>query len=168
MDHSGGPPQMAPTRTVNDQSGGPGGYPPRDQRPGPSNQVSFDMHINLTVLDNIISSPVIIHPIVIMHVIIEIRWMLILKGTIIAMTDPAEVIATAIDVIHQVTIALDVDEIHVNIVDEELRLEKDHVTRTEWIICLQVHRSLVDLTIIQSVQVVAMLTTSSNSNRNKM
>ena len=103
-----------------------------------------------------------------MHVIIEIRWMLILKGTIIAMTDPAELIATAIDVIHQVTIALDVDEIHVNIVDEELRLEKDHVTRTEWIICLQVHRSLVDLTIIQSVQVVAMLTTSSNSNRNKM
>ena len=168
MDHSGGPPQMAPTRTVNDQSGGPGGYPPRDQRPGPSNQVSFDMLHIVWWFYGYISSPVIIHPIVIMHAIIEIRWMLTLKGTIIAMTDPAEVIATAIDVIHQVTIALDVDEIHVNIVDEELRLEKDHVTRTEWIICLQVHRSLVDLTIIQSVQVVAMLTTSSNSNRNKM
>ena len=48
MDHSGGPgPQMAQTRTVNDQSNGPGGYPPaRDQRPGPSNQVSFDIQVN--------------------------------------------------------------------------------------------------------------------------
>ena len=48
MDHSGGPPQMTQTRTVNDQSNGPGGYPPaRDQRPGPSNQVSFDIQVNL-------------------------------------------------------------------------------------------------------------------------
>ena len=91
-----------------------------------------------------------------MHVIIETRWTLILKGTIIAMTDPDEVIAIAIDVIHQVTIALGVDEIHVNIVDEELRLEKGPVTRTEWIICLEVHLSLVDLTIIQLVPVAAM------------
>ena len=111
-------------------------------------------------------SLVIIHPIVIMHVIIGTRWTLILKGTITAMTDPDEVIAIAIDVIHQVTIVPDVDEIHVNNVDEELRLEKDHVTRTEWIICLQVHRNLVDLTIIQWVQVVATLTTSSSNNNN--
>jgi len=48
MDHSGGPSQMAQARTVNDQSNGPGGYPPaRDQRPGPSNQVSFDIQVNL-------------------------------------------------------------------------------------------------------------------------
>ena len=49
MDHSGGPPQMAQARTVNDQSNGPGGYPPRDQRPGPSNQVSFDIQVNLFI-----------------------------------------------------------------------------------------------------------------------
>jgi hypothetical protein len=114
----------------------------------------------------LIFSLVIIHPIVIMHVIIGTRWTLILKGTITAMTDPDEVIAIAIDVIHQVTIDPDVDEIHVNNVDEELHLEKDHVTRTEWIICLQVHRNLVDLTTIQWVQVVATLTTSSSSNNN--
>ena len=101
-----------------------------------------------------------------MHVIIGTRWTLILKGTITAMTDPDEVIAIAIDVIHQVTIDPDVDEIHVNNVDEELHLEKDHVTRTEWIICLQVHRNLVDLTTIQWVQVVATLTTSNSSNNN--
>ena len=123
--------------------------------------------MNYTDFDKIIFSLVIIHPIVIMHVIIGTRWTLILKGTITAMTDPDEVIAIAIDVIQQVTIAPDVDEIHVNNVDEELRLENDHVTRTEWIICLQVHRNLVDLTIIQWVQVAAMLTTS-NNNPSKM
>lgn len=49
MDHSGGPPQMTQARTVNDQSNGPGGYPARDQRPGPSNQVSFDIQVNLLI-----------------------------------------------------------------------------------------------------------------------
>ena len=104
--------------------------------------------------------------IVITHVTIGIQWTLILKGMNIAMIDPDEVIAIAIDVIQQVTTAPDEDEIHVNSVDEELLRERDHVTRTEWIICLQVHRNLVDLTIIQWVQVVATLTTSSSNNNN--